>query len=956
MQTINLPIAPGGVRPVIHVSQFDVGRQFSLKLYDGVSAYTPPTGTTIRIDGIKPDGHGFSYTDVVSASGNTITITTTTQMTIVEGTVKCELRLSKNSVDIGTVNFDMVVERSPINESTDMSETEVPAIIELATEQMENSEAWAVGTKGGIPVPSTEPQYHNSAKYWAESVGGLTQDSEAWARGTRDGVPVDSSDETYHNNSKYYSEQASTSATNASNSAGAASTSASNASTNALKAEGYAVGKQNGTAVSSGSPYYHNNAEYFAGEASSSATAAGNAADRAEAAVVLEPYIGANGNWFVYNFSTQQYVDTNVSATGPTGNGISTIAKTSTSGLVDTYTITYTDGTTSTFTVTNGDEGPAGNGIVSITKTSSSGLVDTYTILFTNGQTTTFTVTNGANGTGSGDMLAADYDANLTVKNAGGIVAYVASQISGLSTSLSGLSDVALGTLATGESLIYDSVSGKWVNGNVSYSSLTGKPTLGTAAAKDFTTSVTLNSGELVTSGGVAAEIQTLTQEVTAILNVYGGKNLLPNDGLASSTNNGIIYTKQSDGTVLASGTATGWAYYNLGVFSLEAGTYIVSGHSAKTDTQVKLLNNDTSADIAIVGNTGNEVTFALNARTNIHAMLYVGTGAGTITDFRFSPMIRDARIVDSTYEPYAMTNQQLTPYAQSQSNPNLLDNPWFTVNQRGQSSYGDSSTTGNIFTVDRWRRNKYDASGHKLTVGGIELPYLKGDFYVYFVHFLEANVPYTISAIIDGTVYSKTFTPTGESNHYLGGAIGIDNLTFNIWENNSANNDLFGINNANATQDHVITAIKLEKGTVSTLAMDTVPNYQQELAKCQRYFVRLNKTSNSWPLVYGFVYALSTDTISYSGYVPLPTTMRAVPTISYPDITCWSVMNYAVDLSFHAFDENSSITIGAMDNLNILPLRIVARGTGIDSVIQLNQALLLVANTSTYLDLSADL
>jgi len=43
--------------------------------------------------------------------------------------------------------------------------------------------------------------------------------------------------------------------------------------------------------------------------------------------------------------------------TGATGNGIETIEKTSTSGLVDTYTITYTDDTTSTFTLTNGQNG-----------------------------------------------------------------------------------------------------------------------------------------------------------------------------------------------------------------------------------------------------------------------------------------------------------------------------------------------------------------------------------------------------------------------------------------------------------------------------------------------------------------------------------------------------------------------------------------------------------------------
>ena len=43
-------------------------------------------------------------------------------------------------------------------------------------------------------------------------------------------------------------------------------------------------------------------------------------------------------------------------ATGATGNGIASIAKTGTSGLVDTYTITFTDGTTTTFDVTNGAE------------------------------------------------------------------------------------------------------------------------------------------------------------------------------------------------------------------------------------------------------------------------------------------------------------------------------------------------------------------------------------------------------------------------------------------------------------------------------------------------------------------------------------------------------------------------------------------------------------------------
>ncbi len=117
------------------------------------------------------------------------------------------------------------------------------------------------------------------------------------------------------------------------------------------------------------------------------------------------PYIGENGNWWIGE------TDTGVPATGPAGqdgkdgtNGtdgedgtsvtVTSVEKTGTDGLVDTYTITFSNGTTSTFTVTNGES----NVIESIELTGSSELVDTYTITFTNGSTKTFTVTNGKDG------------------------------------------------------------------------------------------------------------------------------------------------------------------------------------------------------------------------------------------------------------------------------------------------------------------------------------------------------------------------------------------------------------------------------------------------------------------------------------------------------------------------------------------------------------------------------
>ena len=103
---------------------------------------------------------------------------------------------------------------------------------------------------------------------------------------------------------------------------------------------------------------------------------------------------------------------------GETGNGIESITKTGTSGLVDTYTITYTDGTTTTFDVTNGEDGTDGKGIVSITKTSTVGYVDTYTITYTDGTTTTFDVTNGEVTQAQLDETNAEVERAMMVYNA----------------------------------------------------------------------------------------------------------------------------------------------------------------------------------------------------------------------------------------------------------------------------------------------------------------------------------------------------------------------------------------------------------------------------------------------------------------------------------------------------------------------------------------------------------
>lgn len=118
------------------------------------------------------------------------------------------------------------------------------------------AEGFALGEQNGTPVSSGSPYYQANAKYYSTTAGTYRYLSEAYARGTMGGTPVDPGDAGYDDNAKYYKDAADLDASTA-------SSAAASADADALLTEGYAVGEQNGTPVSSGSPYYENNAKYF---------------------------------------------------------------------------------------------------------------------------------------------------------------------------------------------------------------------------------------------------------------------------------------------------------------------------------------------------------------------------------------------------------------------------------------------------------------------------------------------------------------------------------------------------------------------------------------------------------------------------------------------------------------------------------------------------------------------
>lgn len=233
-----------------------------------------------------------------------------------------------------------------------------------------------------------------------------------------------------------------------------------------------------------------------------------------------------------------------------------------------------------------------------------------------------------------------------------------------------------------------------------------------------------------------------------------------------------------------------------------------------------------------------------------------------------------------------ALNTQENTLF-NSVSNPNLLDNAWFTVNQRGESNY---SNVG--YCLDRWILGKGE-----ITARASNAPYvvlktaIQGNnawLRQKTEYKLDTTKPITYSAIIESSVTSQ-----------YGFALKISNMndyedSKMQWLETTANQKTLVkftttpfeqsafevVNNTNLDATVKIYALKAEMGTISTLETDIEPNYATELAKCQRYFQRIGKkTNNNAGFIFGCGVAFTTSAIWMPFYLSVP--MRIDPTLT---------------------------------------------------------------------------
>ena len=121
MERIKLNLIPSGVAPIVHLSQYDDGRQFGIDLFEGESVYVLDGTETLTVNSRKPDGHVVTLT-VTNTGTSSLDVDTVEQLTAVHGVSYAKLKIEKGSVTIATLPFLIDVSRDPL-ENGDPSES-----------------------------------------------------------------------------------------------------------------------------------------------------------------------------------------------------------------------------------------------------------------------------------------------------------------------------------------------------------------------------------------------------------------------------------------------------------------------------------------------------------------------------------------------------------------------------------------------------------------------------------------------------------------------------------------------------------------------------------------------------------------------------------------------------------------------------------------------------------------
>lgn len=127
-------IPTGRLEVGAQVSQYDVGRIIDVYVRDQGDEYVIPEDAICTLNARKPDKT--IYSAILSHTTEYAEIVTSEQLTCVSGKVICELRITSDGTDVGTANFILRVEASPVESGavSDSLITSIEAYLQTAAE------------------------------------------------------------------------------------------------------------------------------------------------------------------------------------------------------------------------------------------------------------------------------------------------------------------------------------------------------------------------------------------------------------------------------------------------------------------------------------------------------------------------------------------------------------------------------------------------------------------------------------------------------------------------------------------------------------------------------------------------------------------------------------------------------------------------------------------------------
>lgn len=232
-------------------------------------------------------------------------------------------------------------------------------------------------------------------------------------------------------------------------------------------------------------------------------------------------------------------------------------------------------------------------------------------------------------------------------------------------------------------------------------------------------------------------------------------------------------------------------------------------------------------------------------------------------------------------------------PQGPAGQSPNLLDNWYFVgggsqlgygklpVNQRGQATY-----SGTGYHIDRWAN--YNITRMDIEADGITIVASANGFTL--IQTLANPTSYAGKTLTATALFSNVSGGTAGVRLAVGGAAysgadlsagGLTSVTRVLTSSDDLSSIAFNIRLSQGTTAKLI-AVKLEINSTQTLAhqesgtwvLNEIPDYAEQLAKCQAYFLKTSLTSE-------YSCSLGTGGTNPRFFIPLPVTMAKTPSFT---------------------------------------------------------------------------